>query len=424
MLIKSKVAKLFLMLGMAALILASCGASFAADEKIIKIGTIFPLTGPAAVSGQNCMAAVETAVDIINGKYDWEGFPLAAKEGILDGYKIVLVKADHQGKPDVAKSEAERLYEQEGVFAVIGSYNSSSSKPASAVAERINKIFMCGASSSAELTERGFNYFFRTAATDAIESAEFAEYITYLNKEKDYGLKTLGLIYENSEFGKHAADEGKKVAAGMGIEVVADIPFTVGATNMNSEILALKASNPDVVFGAALGGDYSLMVRTMKQSSWVPRIFLNYCTGYQNPSINQELGADGNFYMGGMGYSPEIAEVYMKAALAAQELYRAKTGFPFDSDAIQEAVCMLVLAQAIEKAGEVDTEKVVQILRTETFDSPLSLSGKVAFSPGGQNNKAFTVITQIVDQKYNTIFPDSYKDSELVFPFPEWDKRN
>ena len=424
MLTKSKVAKLVLMLGMAALILASCGASFAADEKIIKIGTIFPLTGPAAVSGQNCMAAVETAVDIINGKYDWEGFPLALKEGLLDGYKIELVKADHQGKPDVAKSEAERLYEQEGVFAVIGSYNSSSSKPASAVAERIKKIFMCGASSSAELTEREFNYFFRTAATDAIESAEFAEYITYLNTEKNYGLKTLGLIYENSEFGKHAADEGKKVAAEMGIEVVADIPFTVGATNMNSEIQTLKAANPDVVFGAALGGDYSLMVRTMKQTSWAPRIFLNYCTGYQNPSINQELGADGNFFMGGMGYSPEIAEVYMKAALPAQEIYRAKTGFPFDSDAIQEAVCMLILAQAIEKAGEVDTEKVVNILRTETFDSPLSLSGKVAFSPGGQNNKAFTVITQIMDQKYNTIFPESYKDSELIFPFPEWDKRN
>jgi branched-chain amino acid transport system substrate-binding protein len=177
------------------------------------------------------------------------------------------------------------------------------------------------------------------------------------------------------------------------------------------------------MFGAALGGDYSLMVRTMKQANWVPKIFLNYCTGYQNPSIVKELGADGNYFMGGMGYSPEIAEVSMKAALPAQEIYRQKTGFPFDSDAIQEAVVLHVLAQAIERAGVVDTEKVVHILRTETFDSPLSLSGKVAFSPGGQNNKAFTVITQLKDQTYRTIFPDSYADSELIFPFPAWDKR-
>ncbi|MDR1943193.1 MAG: ABC transporter substrate-binding protein, partial [Synergistaceae bacterium] len=275
----------------------------------------------------------------------------------------------------------------------------------------------------AELTERSFNYFFRTAATDNIESKEFIDYIDYLNKNKDAGIKTLGFLYENSEFGKHAAEEGKKAAATIGLNVVADVPFTVGATNMNSEIQTLKSANPDAVFGAALGSDYSLMVRTMKQTSWAPKIFINYCTGYQNPSINKELGSDGNFFMGGMGYSPEIAEVYMRAALPAQEIYRGKTGFPLDSDSIQESVCLHVLAQAIEKAGAVDTEKVVNILRTETFPSPLSLSGQVAFSPGGQNNKAFTVITQIVDQKYRTVFPENYADSEITYPFPAWDKR-
>ena len=412
-----------LFLCIAVLLLALSGAAFAA-EKVIKIGALFPLTGPAAVSGQNCLAAVETAADIINGKHDFKDFPLAGKEGLLDGYKIVIVKGDHQGKPDVAKSEAERLFNQEKVFAIIGSYNSSASKPASAVAERLKKIFMCGASSSAELTERGFNYFFRTAATDAIESKEFTDYVNFLNKNKAAGIKTLGLFYENSEFGKHAALEGKKAAAEIGLEVVADVAFTVGATNMNSEIQRLKSSNPDAVFGAALGSDYSLMVRTMKQSNWVPKIFINYCTGYQNPSINKELGKDGNFFMGGMGYSPEIAEVSMKAALPAQEIYRAKTGFPLDSDSIQEAVCLHVLAQAIERAGEVDTEKVVAILRSETFPSPMSLSGEVAFeSPGGQNVKAFTVITQLVDGSYKTIFPESYADTEVVYPFPSWDNR-
>lgn len=408
----------------ALLALAFCGSAFAA-EKVIKIGALFPLTGPAAVSGQNCLSAVETAAEVINGKYDFPGFPLANKEGLLDGYKIVIVAADHQGKPDVAKSEAERLFNQEKVFAIIGSYNSSASKPASAVAERIKKIFMCGASSSAELTERGFNYFFRTAATDSIESAEFVDYIKFLNEKKAAGIKTLGLIYENSEFGKHAADEGKKAAATIGLEVVADIPFTVGATNMNSEVQKLKAANPDVVFGAALGSDYSLWIRTMKQSNWIPKIAINYCTGYQNPAIAQELGKDGNFLMGGMGFSPELAEQHMKAALPAQEIYRKKTGFPLDSDSIQEAVCLHVLAQAIESAGEVDTEKVVAKLRSETFPSPMSLSGEVKFeSPGGQNVRAFTVITQLIDLQYKTIFPESYADSDLVYPIPGWGNRN
>jgi len=37
-----------------------------AEEKIIKIGTVFPLTGPCALAGARCKAAVETAAEIIN----------------------------------------------------------------------------------------------------------------------------------------------------------------------------------------------------------------------------------------------------------------------------------------------------------------------------------------------------------------------
>ena len=75
-----------------------------AEEKVIKIGTIFPLTGPCAVAGERCKAAVETMAEVINNKHPELNIPLAKQEGILGGYKIVLVNADQQGKPDVAKS--------------------------------------------------------------------------------------------------------------------------------------------------------------------------------------------------------------------------------------------------------------------------------------------------------------------------------
>ena len=95
-----------------ALSLMVCPSAFAAD-KVIKIGVLFPLTGPAAVSGQNCVNSVLAAADVINKANPDIKAPLAAKEGLLDGYKIEIIKADHQGRPDVAKSEAERLYNQE-----------------------------------------------------------------------------------------------------------------------------------------------------------------------------------------------------------------------------------------------------------------------------------------------------------------------
>lgn len=399
------------------------GTAFAVEE--IKIGALFPLTGPAAVSGQNCVNSVLAAAEVINKKNPDIKAPLAAEAGLLGGkYVIKVIPADHQGKPDVAKSEAERLYNQEKVFAIIGCYNSSATKPASAVAERAKKLFMCGCSSSAALTERGYKYFFRHAPTDAIESVEFVDYIAYLNKEKKANIKTLGLIYENTEFGKHAAEEARKAAKKINLNVVADVPFNNGATNLNSEVQKLKSANPDAVFGAALGGDYSLWVRTMKQVNWLPKIAINYCTGYQNPAVQKELGADGNFFMGGMGYSPELAKKFMPEAIKIEKkYYTPKSKQPFDSDSIQEAVMLMVLAQAIEKAGAVDTEKVLKVLQTTEFPSVMSLSGKVKFAKDGQNSEALSVITQLENQRYNTVFPLKYKDREPIFPMTPWDKR-
>ncbi len=415
---------IFVLLLVVILVLGIFSGMVAAEEKIIKIGTLFPLTGSCALAGQRCKSAVETAIEVINNIHPECKVPLANQSGVLDGYKFVLVSADHQGKPDVGKTEAERLFNQEKVYAIIGCYNSAVTKPASFVAERQKKLFMCGCSSSAALTERDFKYFFRMAPTDKTESIEFCEVLTWLNETKNAGIKTLGIIYENTEFGKHAADEGKLAAEAAGFEVTADVAFAPGATNLNSEVQTLKAKNPDAVFGACLGGDYTLWVRTMKQMNWLPKIALNYCTGYQDPVIAQQLGDDANYFMGGTGYAPEFAEL-MPAVAAVEEIYKAKTdpSVPFDSDSIQEAVAMFILAQAIEKAGTLDYDKVRDVLYANEWDSPLSMGGKVAFVPGGQNSKAMSMMTQLQGGEYKRVFPVELATNEIIFPMVPWDKR-
>ena len=55
-----------------------------AQDKVIKIGTIFPLTGPCAVAGERCKAAVETMAEVINNKHPEINIPLAKQQGILD----------------------------------------------------------------------------------------------------------------------------------------------------------------------------------------------------------------------------------------------------------------------------------------------------------------------------------------------------
>src|SRR6266568_7169821 len=102
------------------------GAASAKAQQEVKIGVLYPLSGPTAQIGIDAVAAVKTAIEIVNEGADLP-LALAKNKGLpgLGGAKITIVVVDHQGKPDVGQSETERLITQEKVQVVFGAYFSS-----------------------------------------------------------------------------------------------------------------------------------------------------------------------------------------------------------------------------------------------------------------------------------------------------------
>ena len=78
----------------------------------IKIGALYPLSGPMALLGNHDMNGVELATDIIN------------ERGGIKGKKIKLIKGDAP-TPEAARSEAERLNIAENHSGIFGTYSSS-----------------------------------------------------------------------------------------------------------------------------------------------------------------------------------------------------------------------------------------------------------------------------------------------------------
>ena len=93
--------------------------SYAQD---VKIGVLYPLTGPVAQVGKDAVAAVKTALDIINNSHNIPGMPLAKDAGLkgLGGGKISIVVGDHGGKPDVGVGETEKMLNSDKVHAMFG----------------------------------------------------------------------------------------------------------------------------------------------------------------------------------------------------------------------------------------------------------------------------------------------------------------
>src|ERR1700726_2863561 len=180
------------MLGLlcAASIFVLLAGNVSAQDKTVKIGGIYPLSGNAASAGTHSKAAIETAVEIINNAHPELGnLPLAKNAGLagLGGAKVEVVFADNQGSPAVGQNQALRLITEEKVVALNGAYQSGVTLTASAISEKYGIPFLTGESVAANLTERGFKWFFRTTPI----ATDFAKvYFDFLTDMKAAGART------------------------------------------------------------------------------------------------------------------------------------------------------------------------------------------------------------------------------------------
>jgi hypothetical protein len=113
----------------AASISAALAGPAVAQDKTVKIGAVFPLSGGAASAGVHAKFAIETAMDIINNAHPELGnFPLAKNAGLagLGGAKVEVVFADNQGSPATGQNQTLRLITEEKVVALTGAYQSDS----------------------------------------------------------------------------------------------------------------------------------------------------------------------------------------------------------------------------------------------------------------------------------------------------------
>ena len=135
----------------AAIAALGLAVSAQAQEKKLKIGVVYDLTGPLAGGGSD--------LHYLGAKIMIDHF---IKKGGVEGYKIEAVYADAQSKPDVAINEAVRLIEQEKVDMLLGFYSSAQCVPVAARVEQLKKfMWITTCISSAVLENRNLKYVFR-----------------------------------------------------------------------------------------------------------------------------------------------------------------------------------------------------------------------------------------------------------------------
>ena len=419
-----KLTKFFSIVTVAALAALPFGRVTAVDDVVI--GVMYPLSGSAAQAGIDAVAALNTALEIINEESSLN-LPLAKGKGLpnLGGAKIRIIVADHQGKPDIGQGEAERMITQEGVHAMYGAYYSSVTGAGSQVAERHQIPWVNGESTSPKLTTRGFKWFFRTTPHDGEFTQLMFEFLNDFKDKVGKEIKTVSIFHEDTLWGTDSGAVQNKMAKENGYKVLQKIAYRAKTTSLTPSVQVLKASNADVFLPSSYTSDAMLFMRTAKELDYNPKLLLAQNAGYTDPTFIATLGSDAEGAITRSPFNTDLAKTIPLINDVNAAFKKHSNGRDLSDVPVRAFTGFMVLADAINRAGSTDPEKIRKaLMETDMKSDQLIVPWKgIKFGPDGQNQLVRGILMQVQNGKYCTIYPFELASCELVYPMPTWEEK-
>ena len=374
-----------------------------AQSASIKLGLIYPVTGPLAFSGSQCRLGGQMAIADVNG-----GGGIKA----MGGAKIEALLGDAQLKPELAASLVDQFAEA-GAAGFTGCFSSSLGLAATQAAAKYNLPFSIDSGVADSLTARGLANTFRLfpPATECVDGAVLE--LDGVNKAAGSPVKSAILVHENSEFGTNTATALKEKLPGIGIKVLDVMPHATPTRDFSNIVLRIKEQKPDLVIISNYINEYVLLIRTLVQQR-VPLVAMFSVLG-------------GGFSLKFAKEQPEIAENVMdfnhwynprKPELLAFRKRVEDAGNTFSWEVLFGYYAVRLLTDTFEKAGTADKAKVLPALAASTYFPDMLPYAPTKFV-NGQNQGAHASGLQIQKGEIRVIWPDQFADAKPVFHQPK-----
>jgi branched-chain amino acid transport system substrate-binding protein len=346
-------------------LLAMCLAtsSALAQEQIVKIGHVGPLSGPIAHLGKDNENGARMAIDVLNAK----GMTLGGKK-----VKFQLVAEDDGANPQQATSVAQKLTDAK-INGVVGHLNSGTTIPASKIYNDHSIPQISPSATNPKYTQQGYKGAFRVVANDGQLGGALGRYAATTLKAKN-----VAIIDDRTAYGQGVADEFAKAAKAAGINIVGRQYTNDKATDFNAILTAIKGKQPDLVFFGGMDAVGGPMLRQMKQLG-INAKFMGgdgICTE-QLPSLAAGAMGDGQVVCaeaGGVEDSGKKAMETFRADYKKKFGTEVKLYAPYVYDAV------MVMADAMQRANSAEPAKYLPELAKTSYQG---VTGKIEFDARG-----------------------------------------
>ncbi|MFY9587458.1 MAG: ABC transporter substrate-binding protein [Actinomycetota bacterium] len=375
-------------------VLLALATALSQSRAAIRLGALYPLTGPLAHYGNEELRGVKIAVQMINVR------------GGVDKHIVTLDVAD---APDVAAGwkQSYRLAKK-GVPVILGTYSSTIALAGSEAAHR-NKVIWWETGAVADLvTSRGYPEVFRLGPSGATLSAQAAGFATEVLaprfKIAPHALK-LAVVYEDDPYGSSVGAGIHAQAAAKGFRLVGSYPYDPAIETFTGIMRSLRAAKPDVVVIASYLHDGARFREALVASKLPVKAVIGKCAAFFTPEMAKLLGAkiDGVF----VADKPmEIAPAALTDSGRALET-EFRTRFQRTFGRAPEAAAYMgfsgawaLVGQTLPKAAHFTAKDIADAARSlDLPDGSLPNGSGVRFAPvgdplAGQNTRAFGVVWQ------------------------------
>jgi branched-chain amino acid transport system substrate-binding protein len=369
----------------------------------VKVGILHPVSGALSQSGQQGRLGATLAVEEIN-----------AAGGIksLGGAKIDPMLGDAQSTPDGGNAEVEKM-NAAGVCAVVGGFASGICLATTQTAARYDLPYIVDVGVTDAIVTRGLKNTFRFGPGFGVIAKTAIDNLITLNDAAGKAAKTVMIVHEDSAFGSGLAKLLNDQLPGKGFQVIETIPHPTPTRDFNNVVTKIRAANPDLVIPANYYNEYVLLARTMQQQKVRPKGIYSVLGGAASSYrfVKEFPDAAQNIMDCNHWFDPKNPK-----AIELKKKVEANGAF-FTYEVFLNYSCILLLADAIDKAASVDRAKIIAALEASTFAGHVMPYGPTKFV-NGQNQGAAPVNTQIQGNDIQVIFPAAFASAKPVFPMP------
>ncbi|AWB07646.1 ABC transporter substrate-binding protein (plasmid) [Azospirillum humicireducens] len=372
-----------------------------AQTPVVKIGILQPVTGALAHDGDLGRLGAEIAINEIN-----------AAGGIksLGGAKIEMVFGDARSTPEAGTQEVERM-QAEGVSAIVGGFASPICLAASQAAARYDLPYLVDVGVSDQIMARGLANTFRFSPGFGKVTTVALDNLTAINEKAGKPARTVVLVHEDGLFGSGLAKLLQTELPKRGFEVLETIAHPTPARDMSNVALRIRSLNPDLVIPSNYYGEFVLLARTMQQQRIKPKgIYAILGGAASNGRFVKEFPqAAQNVIDCNHWHDPKNPK-----ALALRKAVEDQ-GKSFAYNVPLNYSNLLLLADAIERAGSADRRKIIEALNASSFAGHIMPYGPTKFV-NGQNEGATPINTQIQGSDIKVIHPEAFAEAKANFP--------